>query len=314
METIQTNLKGRHFLTLADFTSADIQFLLDDALEMKNMHKKGIAQNHLQGKVLGMIFEKASTRTRVSFEVGMIQLGGQAIFLSTKDLQSARGESAADTAKTLSRYLDGIMIRTFSHETIEDFAAHSSIPVINGLTDYHHPAQVMADLLTVMEHKGALAGLKMAFIGDGNNMVHSLIEGAAKVGMHICVATPEGYEPDAEILGQAQQVAKQMGSEIKITHDPAEAAEAADVVVTDVWASMGQEEEQEQRLKAFKPYQVNAELCAKAKDDYLFMHCLPAHRGEEVTADILDGPHSVVFDEAENRLHAQKAVMKATMR
>jgi ornithine carbamoyltransferase len=258
-----------------------------------------------------MIFEKSSTRTRVSFEVGMLQLGGHALFLSSRDIQIGRGESISDTAKVLSRYIDCMMIRTFSHETVEELAEHATVPVINGLTDLHHPTQVMADLLTIQEHKGKLAGLKMCYLGDGNNnMAHSLMEGAAKVGMHISIASPPGYLPDGKITEKAIEFGKLTGSKISVTHNPVEAIQDADIVVTDVWTSMGQEAETEKRLKDLEAYQVNAELCQHAKKDYIFLHCLPAHRGEEVTAEIIDGPHSVVFDEAENRLHAQKAILK----
>ncbi|MCF6409446.1 ornithine carbamoyltransferase [Pseudalkalibacillus salsuginis] len=309
-----SNFTGQDFLTIADFHSTEIMYLLKQALKLKQEQKLGVAHKHLNGKVLGMIFDKASTRTRVSFEVGIIQLGGNPIYLNTKDTQLGRGETVADTAKVLSRYVDAVMIRTFAHKTIEEFAAHADIPVINGLTDLHHPTQVMADLLTILEYKGKLKGLKLCYLGDGNNnMTHSLLEGAAKVGMDIAVASPFGYEPNQMIRDQAKLVAKQNGSSVVITNSPDEAIQDADVVVTDVWASMGQEEEFETRIEAFKPYQVNSKLCEKAKDDFMFMHCLPAHRGEEVTAEILDGPHSVVFDEAENRLHAQKAIMLALM-
>ena len=261
-----------------------------------------------------MLFEKSSTRTRVSFEVGMLQLGGHAIFLSPRDIQLGRGESIHDTAKVLSRYLDALMIRTFSHESIQEFAYHADVPIINGLTDPHHPVQVMADLQTIIEYKGKLDGLKLCYVGDGNNNVtHSLIEAAAKVGMHISVASPEKYKPNQEIVAKALEEAKLTGSTILILNDPIEAMKDADVVVTDVWTSMGMEAEAQERLEAFQAYQVNEKLCSYAKSDYIFMHCLPAHRGEEVTADIIDGPHSVVFDEAENRLHAQKAILKAAL-
>jgi ornithine carbamoyltransferase len=313
-QLIGPSLKGKSFLRLADFQSSEIKYLLDSALELKKLQKQGKPHSNLSGKVLGMIFEKSSTRTRVSFEVGMLQLGGHAIFLSSKDIQLGRGETIADTAKVLSRYVDGIMIRTFGHEVVEEFAEHASIPIINGLTDLHHPTQVMADLLTILEHKGKLAGLKMCYVGDGNNnMAHSLMEGAVKVGMHISVASPEGYEPNPEITADVLKEAKQSGSIVELTNDPIKAIQQADIVVTDVWTSMGQEAETAKRLEVFKDFQVNTELCQHAKSDYLFLHCLPAHRGEEVTADIIDGPHSVVFDEAENRLHAQKAIMKALM-
>jgi ornithine carbamoyltransferase len=307
----QPQLKGKDFLSLSDFHTDEILYLLEEAMELKSLQKQGKPHPYLSGKVLGMIFEKSSTRTRVSFEVGMLQLGGHALFLSSRDIQIGRGESISDTAKVLSRYIDCMMIRTFSHETVEELAEHATVPVINGLTDLHHPTQVMADLLTIQEHKGKLAGLKMCYLGDGNNnMAHSLMEGAAKVGMHISIASPTGYLPDGEITEKAIESGKLTGSKITITHNPVEAIKDADVVVTDVWTSMGQEAETEKRLKDLEAYQVNNELCQHAKKDYIFLHCLPAHRGEEVTAEIIDGPHSVVFDEAENRLHAQKAILK----
>jgi ornithine carbamoyltransferase len=305
------NLKGKDFLSLAELSSDEILFLIDEAIKLKQMQKNGEQHPFLKGKVLGMIFEKSSTRTRVSFEVGMYQLGGQAIFLSNRDIQLGRGETIYDTAKVLSRYVDGLMIRTFAHSTVEAFAKYSSVPVINGLTDLHHPTQVLADLQTIYEHKRRLEGLKMCFIGDGNNnMAHSLIEGAVKVGMDISIASPEGFMPNEEVVKNAQTVANNTGSTIQISVDPQQMIVGADVVVTDVFTSMGQEDETEERLQVFTPYQVNDELCKHANNDYIFLHCLPAHRGEEVTASIIDGPHSVVFDEAENRLHAQKAILK----
>ncbi|MGX6444697.1 ornithine carbamoyltransferase [Neobacillus sp. K501] len=304
-------LKGKDFLTLADFHTNEILYLLEEAIELKSLQKQGKPHPFLSGKVLGMIFEKSSTRTRVSFEVGMLQLGGHAIFLSSKDIQLGRGESISDTAKVLSRYVDSLMIRTFSHESVMELAEHATVPVINGLTDLHHPTQVLADLLTILEHKGKLAGLKMCYLGDGNNnMAHSLMEGAVKVGMNISIASPPGYLPDGKITQKVIEAATLTGSKVFITHNPIEAIQDADVIVTDVWTSMGQEAESEKRLKDLKAYQVNEELCKYAKPDYLFLHCLPAHRGEEVTAEIIDGSHSVVFDEAENRLHAQKAILK----
>ncbi|MBU9714032.1 ornithine carbamoyltransferase [Evansella tamaricis] len=313
-QAVKEKLKGKDFLTLGDFSGAEIQYLLKEALELKEKQKKGIPHPYLKGKTLGMVFEKSSTRTRVSFEVGMLQLGGHAIFLSSKDIQLGRGETVSDTAKVLARYVDGLMVRTFAHDAIIEFAEASSVPVINGLTDLHHPAQVLADLLTIMEHKGNLAGLKVCFLGDGNNnMAHSLMEGAVKVGMDISVACPEGFEPDTSILEKVQEEAVSVGCHVVVTDDPVKAITGADVVITDVWASMGQESEQAQRMEALKSYQVNGELVKHAKDDYIFLHCLPAHRDEEVTGDILDGTHSVVFDEAENRLHAQKALMKLLM-
>ncbi len=304
----------KDFLALSDYSSFEIKSLLKDAMELKQMQKSGIPHPYLQGKVLGMIFEKSSTRTRISFEVGMLQLGGHAIFLSSKDIQLGRGESISDTAKVLSRYVDGIMVRTFGHDKIKEFAENATVPVINGLTDLHHPCQVLADLLTILEHKGTLNGLKLCYIGDGNNnMTHSLMEGAAKVGMEVAIASPNGYEPNKEITESVKVIAKQNGRQLTLTNDPKQAIQDADVVITDVWASMGMESEVEARMKDFEGYQVNDELCSLAKKDYIFLHCLPAHRGEEVTGSIIDGPHSVVFDEAENRLHAQKAILKALM-
>jgi ornithine carbamoyltransferase len=303
--------KGKDFLSLTDYQTDEILYLLEEAKKLKALQKQGKPHQYLNGKVLGMIFEKSSTRTRVSFEVGMLQLGGHAIFLSPRDMQLGRGESISDTAKVLSRYIDCIMIRTFSHDTVNELADNATIPIINGLTDLHHPCQAMADLLTILEHKGKLAGLKLCYLGDGNNNVaHSLMEGAAKVGMDISIASPPGYLPNGDITEAVIKAGKQTGSTVTITNDPVAAIKEADVVVTDVWTSMGQEEEAAVRLKAFQNFQVNTELCKHAKKDYIFLHCLPAHRGEEVTAEIIDGPHSVVFDEAENRLHAQKAILK----
>jgi ornithine carbamoyltransferase len=307
----QQKLKGKDFLQLSDFSTDEILYLLDEAKEMKALQKQGKPHPYLSGKVLGMIFEKSSTRTRVSFEVGMLQLGGHAIFLSSKDIQLGRGESISDTAKVLSRYVDGLMIRTFSHDSVQEFAEHATVPVINGLTDLQHPTQVLADLLTILEHKGKLSGLKLCYIGDGNNnMAHSLMEGAMKVGMDISIASPPGYLPNGKITESAVKIGKQTGCSLLITNNPLEAVKDADVIVTDVWTSMGQEDETAKRLKAFQGFQVNKELCSSAKEDYIFLHCLPVHREEEVTGEIIDGPHSVVFDEAENRLHAQKAILK----
>jgi ornithine carbamoyltransferase len=307
-------LSQPHFLTIGSFTQNDIQYLLEEAIKLKKYQKEGRAHPYLQGKVLAMLFEKSSTRTRVSFEVGMLQLGGHAIFLSSKDIQLGRGESPSDTAKVLSRYVDGLMIRTFEHHILEEFSHHSTVPIINGLTDSHHPAQVLADLLTIQEHKGKLKGLKLCYLGDANNnMSHSLIEGAVKVGMDISIACPTGFEPEASIIENMKNEAILTGASIMVGECPEEMIKDADVVVTDVWTSMGQEADTVERLKALAPFQVNKELCKHAKHDFIFLHCLPAHRGEEVTADIIDGPHSVVFDEAENRLHAQKAILKALL-
>jgi ornithine carbamoyltransferase len=307
------SFKGRDFLSLHDFTTEEIYQILDLAAELKEKQKKGETHHILKGKTLGMIFEKSSTRTRVSFEVGMYQLGGSALFLSNRDLQIGRGEPIRDTARVLSRYLDGIMIRTFEGAKVEELADFASIPVINALTDEEHPCQVLADLQTIREHKGELKGLKMVYIGDGNNMVNSLMHGCAKVGMDISVATPAGYEPMESMVAEAMEDAKAFGSKVEITQDILAAAKDADVVYTDVWAGMGQEGEAEKRQKAFKDYQVNAAVMAVAKPDAIVLHCLPAHRGEEITDEVIESKQSVVFDEAENRLHAQKAVMALVM-
>ncbi|MFC0557713.1 ornithine carbamoyltransferase [Halalkalibacter alkalisediminis] len=302
---------GRDFLTLLDYTPKQISQLLDKAQDIKS--NKAAYAEVLKGQSLGMIFENASTRTRVSFEVGMTQLGGHALFLSPKDMQIGRGEPVKDTAHVLSRYVDAIMIRTNSHELVEELAEHASVPVINALTDYYHPCQAMADLLTILEHKGSLKGLKLAYVGDGNNVAHSLLAAGAKVGMDISVATPKGYEVNATIFEKAQKAAEETGASLMQTHDPLEAVKDADVIYTDVWASMGFEQEQEDRLKQFSAYQVNDQLIALAKDDFIFLHCLPAHRGEEVTSEVIDGNRSVVYDQAENRLHAQKAIILALL-
>lgn len=299
------------FLSLKDYSTEEILDLLHLAIELKKPENKYLPL--LKGKVLGMIFEKSSTRTRVSFEAGMLQLGGNAMFLSSQDTQLGRGETIADTARVLSGYLDGLMIRTFHQSAVEELAEFSSIPVINGLTDDYHPCQVLADLMTLIEHFGELKGRKLAYIGDGNNMANSLMIGAAKVGLDIAIAAPKGYEPKAEMVELAQAIAKETGALVTVTNDPTEAVTGSDAIYTDVWASMGQEAEAIKRLNDFAGFQVNAELVAHAKPDYIFMHCLPAHREEEVTTDILEGPHSVIFQEAENRLHAQKAVLVTLM-
>lgn len=309
----QQELKGRDFLTLADYSQEEIHHLLDLADYIKKQKQKGVAFEPLKGKTLGMIFEKSSTRTRVSFEAGIYQLGGLGIFLSSKDIQIGRGETIADTARILSGYLDGIMIRTFSQDTVEELAEYASIPVINGLTDLYHPCQVLADLQTIKETKGTLEGIKVVYIGDGNNMAHSLMIGAAKMGMELVVATPKEYQPKQAIIDKALTIAKEHNAKISLETDPAIAVQGADVIYTDVWASMGQEEESVKREADFQGYQVNAELLALAKADVTFMHCLPAHRGEEVSAEVIDGEHSVVFQQGENRLHAQKALMTALM-
>lgn len=310
---LDVNLKGRDFLGLVDYTPEEIQYLIDLAVELKRKQKAGEEYHPLKGKTLAMVFEKSSTRTRVSFEVGMYQLGGQALFLSRNDIQMGRGEPISDTAQVLSRYVDGIMIRTFAHRNVIELARAATVPVINGLTDFSHPCQALADYQTIYEHKGSLKSLKIAYIGDGNNMAHSLMIGAAKLGMHIAVATPEGYEPEKEITEVSKEVAATTGGSVTVCRDPKEAVLNADVIYTDVWASMGFEEEQKQREIAFANYQVNEELVKHAKKDYLFMHCLPAHRGEEVSEGVTDGPNSIIFDQAENRLHAQKAIMASIM-
>lgn len=299
----------KHLLKLLDLSKEEITELLDLADRLKAENKAGIAHPILKGKTLGMIFEKSSTRTRVSFETGMYQLGGHALFLSSRDLQIGRGEPVEDTARVLSRYLDGIMIRTFQQEEVETLARVGSIPIINGLTDFCHPCQVLADLQTVREHKGKIEGLNMCYIGDGNNMANSLIVGFLKMGAHVAIACPDAYQPDETILA----FSKQYPGQFLMTDKPLEAAKDADVIFTDVWASMGQEEEKAIREKAFRGYQVNAELLAVAHAGCMVQHCLPAHRGEEITADVFEAHAEEIFDEAENRLHAQKAVMVAVM-
>lgn len=302
-----------HLISLHDVTVDEFHQILDVAQKLKKETKAGIEHHLLKGKTLAMIFTKSSTRTRVSFETGMYQLGGHPMYLNGNDIQLGRGESIYDTANVLSRFVDGIMIRTFAHQDVLDLAKYGSIPVINGLTDLLHPCQALADLLTVYEHKGKLEGLKLAYVGDGNNVAHSLLYAATKAGMHMSVATPAGYECNAEIVENAKADAKQTGSILTFTQDPNEAVAGADVVCTDTWVSMGQEAEKAERIKIFKDYQVNAQLFGKANEDAIFIHCLPAYRGYEVTEDIIDGPRSVIFDEAENRLHAQKAVMALVM-
>lgn len=299
----------QHLLKLSDLSREEITELLNLADQLKYEYKNGIAHKHLAGKTLAMIFQKASTRTRVSFETGMYQLGGQALFLSASGLQIGRGEPVRDTARVLSRYCDGIMIRTYKQEEVEQLAEYGSIPVINGLTDYCHPCQILADLMTIREYKTALEGLKLCFIGDANNMSNSLIVGGLKMGMKVAVATPEKYAYDQQIL----DFAKQYGENFLLTTDPHEAAKGADVVETDVWASMGDEEEAAQRRIDFAGYQVNAEIMSLAKPDAIVQHCLPAHREEEITAEVFEAHANEIFDEAENRLHAQKAVLVTLM-
>jgi ornithine carbamoyltransferase len=308
----QEEFAQKHMLRLSDYTPDEILQVLSLALNLKKQLKEGVRPPVLAGKILAMIFTKSSTRTRVSFEAGIYQLGGTAQFLSSNDIQLGRGEPISDTAQVLSRMVDGIMIRTFKQSDVEDLAKYGTIPVINGLTDLLHPCQILADLQTYYERKGSFSG-KLAFIGDGNNVANSLLVGCGKLGLDMTLACPEGFEPDAEVLSAAQEAASVSGAKLVVTHDPKEAAEGADAVYTDVWASMGQESDAQDKYKHFTPYQVNAALTALCKKDYIFLHCLPAHRGEEVTADVIDGPNSVVFDEAENRLHAQKAVMALLM-
>lgn len=298
----------KHLLKLLDLKESEIIDILNLADQLKYEKKNNIVHHYLAGKTLGMIFQKSSTRTRVSFETGMYQLGGQALFLSSRDLQIGRGEPVQDTARVLSRYLDGIMIRTFAQQEVEDLARYGSIPIINGLTDFAHPCQVLADLMTIREYKGEFEGLKLTFVGDGNNMANSLIVGCLKVGMSVSVACPTGYEPDPTVL----DFAKSYGDKFQLTTDVCEACKQADVVYTDVWASMGQEGEADERKKVFESYQVNDQAMAAAKKDAMVLHCLPAHRGEEITAEVFEA-HPEIFDEAENRLHAQKAVLVKLM-
>lgn len=294
----------KHLLKLQDLSREEILSILNLADQLKFERKNGIMKDYLKGKKLGMIFQKASTRTRVSFETGIYELGGYGLFLSSNDLQIGRGEPVQDTARVLSRYLDCIMIRTFAQQEVEDLAKYGSIPVINGLTDYAHPCQVLADLMTIREYKGSFTGLKMVYIGDGNNMANSMIVGAVKLGMEMTIVCPQGYEPDAEII----KWAKENGA-FTLTHNVEEGMDGADVLYTDVWASMGMESEKKERERVFNGYQINSENIRFAKDDVMVMHCLPAHRGEEITTDVFEAHAEEIFEEAENRLHAQKAVM-----
>ena len=303
--TAEKTADHRDFLAIPDYTRDELLGLFDLA---ERMRSRVYSDKPLAGKSLAMIFMKSSTRTRVSFEVGTWQLGGHALFLSPRDVQLGRGEPIADTARVLSRYVDGIMIRTFGHDEVVELARHATVPVINGLTDLLHPCQILADLLTVRQHLGTIDGRKVAWVGDGNNMANSWINGAYRLGFDLTLACPEGYDPDPAILKRAQT-----GANVRVVRDPAEAVEGADVVNTDVWASMGQEEEQAIREKAFRGYIVDDALMSRAQQDAIFMHCLPAHRGEEVAASVIDGPQSVVWDEAENRLHVQKAIMAHLM-
>ncbi len=305
--------KRKDLATLGDVTQAELQAWFDLAIKLKAETKAGKPHHLLAGKNLAMIFQKSSTRTRVSFEIAMRQLGGSGLYLSGSELQLGRGETIADTAKVLSRYVDGIMARVYAHSDILALAEHASVPVINGLSDFSHPCQAVADYLTILEHKKHLKGLALAYVGDGNNVAHSLLYGGAKLGVSVSIVCPKGYEPDERVVKEATADGKKTGSRIVVSNDVS-AVKGADVIYTDVWASMGQEKEHEERVRIFKPYQVNAQLMAMTgKPDTLFMHCLPAHRGEEVTDEVVDSRQSVVFDEAENRLHAQKAILVSLM-
>jgi len=303
----------KHLLSIADLSTEEVWQILNLAKELKEEWQKGGNKPILKGKTLGMVFQKPSLRTRVSFEMGMIHLGGQALYLSPNEIKLGERESVPDVARVLSRYVDGIMARVFAHRHIEELAAYSRVPVINGLSDYNHPCQALSDLFTIWEKRGELKGLKLAYVGDGNNVATSLLFAATKVGMDISLASPEGYELSDDVVELGQEFAARSGSKIELVRDPAMAVHEADVIYTDVWTSMGQEEETEKRLKIFPPYQVNAALVAMAKPDVMVMHCLPAHRGQEITDEVADGPHSVIFDQAENRMHTQKAILALLM-
>ena len=298
-----------HLLSMQDLSPNEIEAILDKAEGLKEKLRKGEPHELLRGKTLGMIFEKPSLRTRVTFETGMTQLGGHAIYLAPADIQLGKRESVPDTARNLSRWVDAVMARLFKHDIIVELARHSSVPVINGLTDLHHPCQTLGDLLTIREHKGKFRGLKLAWVGDGNNVCNSLLLGCTLVGMNISAVCPHGYEPDASVVKQAKKNAEKSGAKLELLTDPKKAVAGADVIYTDVWASMGQEKEAKQRMRAFKGYQVNAQLLKLAKPNVIVMHCLPAHRGQEITDEVIDGPRSVVLDQAENRMHAQKALL-----
>jgi len=301
---------NKDFLSVYDLNQADFVIIFEKAYRLKKMLREGIPYIPLSGKTLGMIFDKSSTRTRISFEVGIYQLGGTALFLSSRDTQLGRGENISDTARVMSRYLDAVVIRTYSQAFVEEFAKFATIPVINGLTDREHPCQILSDLFTIMEKKGNCEGLKVAYVGDGNNVANSWIDAAARIPFQLSLACPENYEPDAEILARGRKEAR---LEISLHRDPLDAVLNADVIYTDVWTSMGQESEREERTSVFKAYQINNTMLAHAREDVIIMHCLPAHRGEEITDEVIDGPHSVVIDQAENRLHVQKAIMEILM-
>ena len=305
----RTSGLAKDLLDVAAVSKTEVESLLTLAAQLKDKQQRGIAHPLLEGKTLGLLFQKPSTRTRVSFEAGMNQLGGHALVLPMADIQLSRGESVADTARVLSRYLDGIVIRTYDHATVEEWAREATMPVINGLTDLSHPCQALSDLLTIQEKKGRLKAIKIAYVGDGNNVANSLIEAAAKMGMTIALGCPSGYQPDQHVVDVARLEAGKTGAVIELGHDPHVAVKEADVIYADVWISMGREREQARRLKVLAPYQVNSRLVGKAKPDAIVMHCLPAHRGEEISAEVLDGPQSVIIDQAENRLHMQKAIL-----
>ncbi|MHB9013458.1 MAG: ornithine carbamoyltransferase [Ignavibacteriaceae bacterium] len=308
-----SNMKGKSLISLNDLSAEEFWQIFELSASLKSKLKNGAPHRILEGKTLGMIFSKPSTRTRISFEVGIYQLGGIGMYFNQNDLQLKKSESIPDTAKVLSRFLNGIMIRTFDHQDVIDLAKNSSIPVINGLTDLMHPCQILADLFTILEKKKTIKGLKLAYVGDGNNVAHSLLHGCSKVGMDISIASPKDFQPNKEIVQESISNAKLSGSKVEIVIDPVEAVTGADVIYTDVWASMGQENEAVKRNEIFKKYQVNSNLVKHAKKDYLFMHCLPAHRGLEVVDEIADSKNSVIFDQAENRLHVQKAIMALVM-
>ena len=309
MVEVAQHLKGRDFVRIGTWNSDELKTALDLADELKELRKQGEAHELLPGRTLGMIFQKPSTRTRVSFEVGIFELGGHGLYLSANDLQLGRGETIRDTGHVLERYLDAIMIRTFAQEDVEELAEHAEIPVINGLTDYAHPCQALADLMTIRERLGRLSGARLAYLGDGNNVCVSLMVGAARFGMRFVAATPAGYEPDSTAVNAARRAAVQMGGTVELVGDPREAAREADVLYTDVWTSMGQEEESERRRKDLAGFQIDDALLSEASPDAIVLHCLPAHHGEEITEEVLYGPHSAVWDQAENRLHAQKALL-----
>lgn len=312
-EKKQKGLQHKDLLSIHDLTSEEVERILTMAQKLKRMQKIGVPHEYCKGKTLAMLFSKASTRTRISFETGFHQLGGHAIYLSDKDSQIGRGEPIRDTARVLSRMVDGIMVRTFAHASVVELAAYASIPVINGLTDLLHPCQALTDLLTIREHRKTFKGRKLVYVGDGNNMAHSLMYACAKVGMNMVCASPRGYQPDPVVVKQAQEDAALTGCTVTVEENIFKAAENADVLYADVWTSMGEEAERDVRMAALHEYQINSELLKVARDDALVMHCLPAHRGEEITEEVLEGPQSVVWDEAENRLHTQKAIMALLM-